>query len=97
MKSLIAIWSLAVITGVATFGYINTSINALIVKPITPQSRTFKASNLQGNVGDTYRLQPAVSVKPTTVNPQANQTGGNGTDNELQPALGYGALGWTMQ
>lgn len=49
-------------------------------------------SNLQPTTNP--QLTASSSVLQATANPQADQTGGNGQNFELQPALGYNALNW---
>lgn len=97
MKVLLIIWTAAILSGIVAVNYVNSTIDALAAqnKP-TNQSRTVVAGNLQGSVYSSELLQPAIAhVQGSSPQLQA-QTGGNGQNYELQPALGYGALNNTV-
>lgn len=105
---LAVIYTLAVGSGVFAFSYISNGINALVpaksvsstisTKPTPGPHRIVVGPNVQpAYVYSNIVLQPAVSDLPKIANPQANQTGGNGQNTELQPALGYGALDKVIQ
>jgi len=106
LLQLTGIYTAAVISGVFAFTYISNGINALAVQPATRstistskpsgQQRSVVGPNIQpAYIHSDIMLQPAVPVQ-YTINPQANQTGGNGQNYELQPAMGYGALNNTV-
>lgn len=97
IKQLAVIYTAAIVSGGFAFTYISHGIDALSVQPVSHTASTVVTANLQGNVFDTYKLQPAnVIVQGSNVQVQP-QVGGNGNDDELQPALGYGALNWVIQ
>lgn len=89
MKTLAAIWIAVLISAVGTVGYVNASINSLVV------GKTFTIDH----VSEPVNPQSTISVKvlQPAANVQADQTGGNGQDYELQPALGYNALNWNSK
>jgi hypothetical protein len=96
MKVLALIWAVAILSGVVAVQYVNASINQLVTKPIAVE-RTVVTPNLQGgSINAAEALQPArVTLQGSSPQLQA-QTGGNGQNYELQPALGYGALNNTV-
>lgn len=98
MKSVARVWAFAAIVGVFSISYLNASINALAVQPVTNHNMSVVTQNIQGS---SPALQPTVkdwqlqdADETFQVQPQ---TGGNGQDQELQPALGYGALNTVIQ
>lgn len=109
IKQLAAIYTAAIITGIFAFTYISHGITALAVQAVpvytittTPadgQQMQVVGPNIQpADVYSTYILQPDYNtIQTPDVNPQSDNTGGLGHDYEVQPALGYGALNWTMQ
>lgn len=80
MKTLIVIWVAALLSGVGTIGYINSSVDQLIIK----QADCFiQCPNVN--------VQPAVNtVQVTSTKPlqSANES------SDIQPVLGYKALYW---
>jgi hypothetical protein len=114
MKSLLAIYATAVIVGVVTANFVNSTIDGLVVKnPTTepesslavtlhPHGSSVVVPNLQGGSPNTVAAlqdtERVYVVQPTDTNQQIQtQDGGNGSEDELQPALGYGALDWVLQ
>jgi hypothetical protein len=95
MKTLAIIWAVALVTGVTSVAYVNSTINELVTQAAS--ARVYTGAQVQpAALGGSTVLQPAAHYS-LPINPQANQAGGNGQNIELQPALGYGALGETIQ
>lgn len=93
MKTLIAIYAIAVITGISSVGYVNTTINKLVAVN-KAQGQQVDEQYLQGGEDNTvYTLQPAIRVT------QAESTSlqSEPESPELQPAAGYQALNWKLQ
>lgn len=106
MKTLVIIWTAAIISGVASFSYINTGINALLVRPTQPASSLpVKAADKNGQDVLSYQVQGGYrqaiqqtaanskTPQPATASVQGDQEAGD----NLQPAMGYGALSYVMQ
>jgi hypothetical protein len=109
MKSLIAIYIAAIISGFTAYSYANSVINSLVVKPVQtqnvqstltvsslrPESRLYTVYQEQG--GNRQHIQVTtsntVAPQPATISIQGNQE----DSDTLQPALGYGSLGWTLE
>jgi lipopolysaccharide export system protein LptA len=100
------IYGLAIILGAVTFVYGNSTINAIQVeKPaqvreletgnITASGRNMTVYQTQGGNRQTIQVTAtnAITPQPATASIQGDQEDGD----NLQPALGYGALNWTLQ
>jgi hypothetical protein len=71
------------------------SASELPVKPIGPNTRIYTTYQTQGGNRETIQVTATNNIVPqhATVSIQGDQE----DPDTLQPALGYGALGWTMQ
>lgn len=105
---LTVIFSLAVIMGFIAFTYANNTIDAIQVeKPqglVETSQLSGATSDPAGRIVTVYQEQGGnrQTVQVTATNNIAPQHAtvriqGNDPENESQPALGYGALNWTLQ
>lgn len=109
LKQLALIYTAVVIAGFTAISYADHIINSLIVKPTKPlasstlqverkpsaSARLVTSYQTQGGNRQIVQVTATNRITPqaATANAQGNQEDGD----TFQPALGYGALGWTLQ
>lgn len=93
MKALIVIYTVAALSGLTAVGYVNNVINDLAVKPASHSHQLVTVYQEQGGNRETIQVTVPNAPQQAKASVQGNQEDGD----NLQPALGYGALNWNMQ